>query len=137
MVILAIIYTLNLLGQNDTIDIVDESYRYEKVGVKHYFVIETKMPDSTTIIQRSAPFKTKSDVVKFASDQKANIDSVLISVNKQYDRDTAYLNQIIKQREQLMYQMDQEILKIKERIKGTRTKRRTLSVSTKKLDSIK
>jgi predicted P-loop ATPase/GTPase len=122
----------NVFAQQDTVLNVNVTYAYERFGSSHFYVTTTVNPDSSVTVQRSAPFKTKKEVVDFAKKQIEDSDKILDQIKEELQRKQEYLQNLQEQAVQFAQSMNQEINKVRNEIIGLRTQRK-LAVDSKQL----
>jgi hypothetical protein len=132
LILIFTVVACNLFAQSDTIINMNITYSYEKVGSKHYYVTTTMNPDSSIVIQKSAPYNTKKEVVDFAKARIDQVDQSLESIKEDLQRKQEYLQNLQEQAVQFAQSMNQEINKVRNEIIGLRTQRK-LTVDSKEL----
>jgi hypothetical protein len=138
--ILILIFTVvacNLFAQQDTVINVSVSYSWERIGNKHYYVTTTVNPDSSVVIQKSAPYNTKKEVVDLAKAKIDEVDASIDVIREEIQRKQEYLQNLQEQAVQFAQSMNQEINKVRNEIIGLRTQRKLTTESKQLLKNVK
>ena len=125
LLFLFIVASCNLFAQQqDSIFNLNVEYKYEKVGNAHYFVSTSMNADSSITVNRSAPYKTKKEVIDFSKAEIAKIDSLVQNLNEEIKRKDDYLKQLNEQAILIVKNINDAINKTRQELKTLKTQRK-------------
>jgi hypothetical protein len=80
--------------------------------------------DSSITVNRSAPYKTKKEVIDFSRAEIAKIDSLVENLNEEIKRKDEYLKQLNEQAILIVKNINEAITKTRQELKTLRTQRK-------------
>jgi hypothetical protein len=116
---------------------INNEYKYEKIGNFHYLSIIQTNPDSSQLVNRSRPYKTKKEVMDLAKIQMENTSEVVNRINEEIKQKELYYKQILDQQMKFKSQVENEIVKTKNELISLRTNKKLIQESKEGLKNVK